>query len=333
VFLVFFVVKFSSPLTEIPDFAQLKLCFLETLAVVESYGIDNCAWNDCFNSMRITKVPESGPKRSLLDATERLVVEKGFDLVSVRDITGAIKANVAAVNYHFGSREALMDVVMSHVMDVVDAARIEALEAAQKQAAGTKEIVSAYVNSVLIAAGRAEMDLAFFLKLAGRVMVFPSGLISPALADGRKEVNGLYLKALAGAVPNMGAGDLDVAWAFFEVGLGQSLINLRSDLEPAVQAEQWIQFGVRGLAGGGVSQMTDRTDQSNPTDQTDLPDKTVAPEIAMAKADVPESTLAPEVVPTPEVTVAPEVVEAPKPAKASKAKPKKQDDQTMLFEL
>ncbi|MCE2959675.1 MAG: TetR/AcrR family transcriptional regulator [Akkermansiaceae bacterium] len=282
--------------------------------------------------MRVTKVPESGPKRSLLDATERLVVEKGFDLVSVRDITGAIKANVAAVNYHFGSREALMDVVMSHVMDVVDAARIEALEdIARLESRGPVEkIVRAYVNSVLIAAGRAQMDLAFFLKLAGRVMVFPSGLISPALADGRKEVGRLYLKALASAVPDMGAGDLEAAWAFFEVGLGQSLINLRSDLEPVVQAEQWIQFGVRGLAGGGVSQKTDRTDQSNPTD---LPGKTVAPEIAVAKADVPKATPAPEVVPTSEVAVAPEVVETPKPAKASKAKPKKQDDQTMLFEL
>jgi AcrR family transcriptional regulator len=289
-------------------------------------------WNDCFNGMRVTKVPESGPKRSLLDATERLVVEKGFDLVSVRDITGAIKANVAAVNYHFGSREALMDVVMSHVMDVVDAARIEALEdIARLESRGPVEkIVRAYVNSVLIAAGRAQMDLAFFFKLAGRVMVFPSGLISPALADGRKEVGRLYLKALASAVPDMGAGDLEAAWAFFEVGLGQSLINLRSDLEPVVQAEQWIQFGVRGLAGGGVSQKTDRTDQSNPTD---LPGKTVAPEIAVAKADVPKATPAPEVVPTSEVAVAPEVVETPKPAKASKAKPKKQDDQTMLFEL
>jgi len=190
--------------------------------------------------MRVTKVPESGPKRSLLDATERLVVEKGFDLVSVRDITGAIKANVAAVNYHFGSREALMDVVMSHVMDVVDAARIEALEdIARLESRGPVEkIVRAYVNSVLIAAGRAQMDLAFFLKLAGRVMVFPSGLISPALADGRKEVRRLYLKALASAVPDLGAGDLEAAWAFFEVGLGQSLINLRSDLEPVVQAEQ-----------------------------------------------------------------------------------------------
>ncbi len=174
------------------------------------------------------------------------------------------------------------------------------------------------------------MDLAFFLKLAGRVMVFPSGLISPALADGRKEVRRLYLKALASAVPDLGAGDLEAAWAFFEVGLGQSLINLRSDLEPVVQAEQWIQFGVRGLAGGGVSQKTDRTDQSNPTD---LPGKTVAPEIAVAKADVPKATPAPEVVPTSEVAVAPKVVETPKPAKASKAKPKKQDDQTMLFEL
>jgi AcrR family transcriptional regulator len=289
-------------------------------------------WNDCFNGMRVTKVPESGPKRSLLDATERLVVEKGFDLVSVRDITGAIKANVAAVNYHFGSREALMDVVMSHVMDVVDAARIEALEdIARLESRGPVEkIVRAYVNSVLIAAGRAQMDLAFFLKLAGRVMVFPSGLISPALADGRKEVRRLYLKALASAVPDLGAGDLEAAWAFFEVGLGQSLINLRSDLEPVVQAEQWIQFGVRGLAGGGVSQKTDRTDQSNPTD---LPGKTVAPEIAVAKADVPKATPAPEVVPTSEVAVAPKVVETPKPAKASKAKPKKQDDQTMLFEL
>lgn len=256
--------------------------------------------------MRVTKVPESGPKRNLLDATERLVVEKGFDLVSVRDITGAIKANVAAVNYHFGSREGLMDLVMSHVMEAVDAERVEALE---KVARGpVEEIVSTYVNSVLSAAGRVEMDLPFFLKLAGRVMVFPTALMSPALADGRKQVKDLYLKALAGASPEMAAADLEAAWAFFEAGLGQSLVNLRADLAPSIQAEQWIQFGVRGLAGSGVSQKSDPTDQSNPTDQTDLPEKTVAPEKA-------------------------EEAEIPKPAKAPKAKPKKADDQSMMFDF
>ncbi|MES2981231.1 MAG: TetR family transcriptional regulator [Verrucomicrobiota bacterium] len=256
--------------------------------------------------MRVLKVPESGPKRNLLDATERLVVEKGFDLVSVRDITGAIKANVAAVNYHFGSREGLMDLVMSHVMEAVDAARVEALEAGKK--GGVEEIVSAYVNSVLSAAGRVEMDLPFFLKLAGRVMVFPTELMSQALADGRKQMNDLYLKALAGAVPQMATADVEAAWAFFDAGLGQSLVNLLSDLAPSVQAEHWIRFGVRGLAGTGISQKLVPADQTDPT----------------ALSDKTEPT---------EAAVAPETAETPKPAKAPRPKLKKPDDQSMMFDF
>jgi AcrR family transcriptional regulator len=263
--------------------------------------------------MRDLKVPESGPKRNLLDATERLVVEKGFDLVSVRDITGAIKANVAAVNYHFGSREGLMDLVMSHVMDAVDAARVEALEnAARLESRGpVEEIVAAYVNSVLTAAGRVEMDLAFFLKLSGRVMVFPAALMSPALAEGRKQMNVLYLKALAGAVPQMTTVDLEASWAFFEAGLGQSLVNLRSDLAPSVQAGHWIRFGVSALGVSGISQKEDPIVPADQTDPTDLPEKVEQP----AEAVVPETA------------------EIPKPAKAPKAKPKKADDQSMMFDF
>ncbi len=267
------------------------------------------------------KVPESGPKRNLLDATESLVVEKGFDLVSVRDITGAIKANVAAVNYHFGSREGLMDLVMSHVMEAVDAARVEALENAARPyyAEATKDrlesrgpveaIVAAYVNSVLSAAGRAEMDLPFFLKLAGRVMVFPTALMSQALADDRKQMNDLYLKALAGAVPQMAAADLAAAWAFFEAGLGQSLVNLRSDLAPSVQAEHWIRFGVRGLGDAAL--------------------------VVAAKVEVPAQVEVEKLVEAPAQEPAQEP--APEPAKpkvkAPKAAAKKQDDQNMLFDL
>ena len=270
--------------------------------------------------MRDLKVPEAGPKRKLLDATERLVVEKGFDLVSVRDITGSIKANVAAVNYHFGSREGLMDLVMSHVMEAVDAARVQALENAEQPyyAEATKDrretrgpveaIVAAYVNSVLTAASRVEMDPPFFLKLAGRVMVFPTGLMSQTLADGRKQINDLYLKALAGVVPQMAAAELEAAWAFFEAGLGQSLVNLNSDLPPSVHAEQWVSFGVRGLAGSAISQKTDQSDQS---DQSDFSDK----------AEQPAED------------VVPETVEIPKPAKAPKAKSKKPDDQSMMFDF
>ena len=43
----------------------------------------------------------------LLDEAERLFATKGFEAVSIREITGAAQSNVAAVNYHFGSKENL----------------------------------------------------------------------------------------------------------------------------------------------------------------------------------------------------------------------------------
>lgn len=43
----------------------------------------------------------------LLDAAERLFAEKGFEAASVRDITQEAGCNLAAVNYHFGSKENL----------------------------------------------------------------------------------------------------------------------------------------------------------------------------------------------------------------------------------
>ena len=40
----------------------------------------------------------------ILDAAEKLFMEHGFDGTSMRMITSSAKVNLAAVNYHFGSR-------------------------------------------------------------------------------------------------------------------------------------------------------------------------------------------------------------------------------------
>ena len=52
-------------------------------------------------------------KQRLIEAAEELFADEGFDRVSVRDITTKAGANVAAVNYHFGSREGLIAVDIS----------------------------------------------------------------------------------------------------------------------------------------------------------------------------------------------------------------------------
>ena len=44
----------------------------------------------------------------ILLAAERLFAERGFDGVSVRDIVAAASVNLAAINYHFGSKSALL---------------------------------------------------------------------------------------------------------------------------------------------------------------------------------------------------------------------------------
>jgi AcrR family transcriptional regulator len=56
--------------------------------------------------------PRSRPTRDrILDAAERLFARKGFHGVSVRDITGAADVDVALANYHFGSKQGLLEAV------------------------------------------------------------------------------------------------------------------------------------------------------------------------------------------------------------------------------
>ena len=202
-------------------------------------------------AVRVLKLPESGPKRKLLDATERLIVEKGFDLVSVRDITGAVKANVAAVNYHFGSREELMDLVALRVMEPLNEERTKALETAERQrvekTASVEDIVAAYVRPLFTTATRLGMEVPFFLKLAGRVLVLSDAEIFPPLSSERTALTHRYIEVISGAFPKSRSAEIGLAWRFFEAGLGQSLLNLRENQDPTEQSNHWIAFGSRAL--------------------------------------------------------------------------------------
>ena len=51
---------------------------------------------------------EAATKQQVLAAAERLFALHGFQNVSVRDITAEAGVNLASVNYHFGSKDALL---------------------------------------------------------------------------------------------------------------------------------------------------------------------------------------------------------------------------------
>ena len=66
-------------------------------------------------------------RERILDAAEKLFARRGFHGVSVRDITQDAGVDVALVNYHFGSKQALLDSVLTRRSEVLNAERMQLL--------------------------------------------------------------------------------------------------------------------------------------------------------------------------------------------------------------
>lgn len=67
-------------------------------------------------------------KQRILDAAEHLFAKNGFHVTSLRSITGKAGVNLAAVNYHFGSKEALLESVLERRIIPLNRVRRERLE-------------------------------------------------------------------------------------------------------------------------------------------------------------------------------------------------------------
>ena len=221
--------------------------------------VDKRSWVACLVPVRAVKMPETGAKRKLLDAAEKLVVEKGFDLVSVRDVTGAVKANVAAVNYHFGTREGMLDMVVARVLGPLCEARLKALGAREKDA-GVDEIMNAFVSALNTTAAKMDMELPYFLNLAGRVAVLSVDSLPIELVMMRERVSEKFEKALSAALPELPSKEIEAGWRFFETGLGQALISLQEKEDAAEMLAYWSGFGAKGFCGNTTVTVVNKDD-------------------------------------------------------------------------
>src|SRR5882762_6734178 len=68
-------------------------------------------------------------KTRILDSAEKLFGMSGFEGTSLRDITAEAEVNLAAVNYHFQSKDSLMEAVICRRIEPVNRRRLELLEA------------------------------------------------------------------------------------------------------------------------------------------------------------------------------------------------------------
>lgn len=89
----------------------------------------------------------------LLEAAHTLFAEQGFAATSTREITAAAEANLAAVNYHFGSKEGLLLAVLHHTIDPVNEERMKGIAVAEAQHGDSpvplKEVLQIFLGPVL----------------------------------------------------------------------------------------------------------------------------------------------------------------------------------------
>ncbi len=89
-------------------------------------------------------------RQRILGAAEELFARHGFAGASLRQVTASAKVNLAAVNYHFGSKENLIEEVFRRRLDELNARRTELLaQCRERTDLGLEDVLDAFVRPAL----------------------------------------------------------------------------------------------------------------------------------------------------------------------------------------
>lgn len=111
-------------------------------------------------------------KELILDAAESLFANSGFQATSLRDITGAAGVNLASVNYHFGSKDALLTALFERHFAPLNKRRselLDALEATSADAVNIEDLVRAFLSPPFELFAKDMKKGATLLRLVGRL--------------------------------------------------------------------------------------------------------------------------------------------------------------------
>lgn len=147
---------------------------------------------------------ESDTRQKLLDVAEQLFAEQGHEATSLRQITALANANLGAVNYHFGTKEGLIEEVFKRRLKQLNQMRTERLNELEAAAAESGEPVKA--SEILNAFFGTLVKMAFsdnnaVWSLLERTMLDPGKFISTVFAEESAEVMERYKAALYKALP------------------------------------------------------------------------------------------------------------------------------------
>ena len=154
--------------------------------------------------------PQHETRTRILDAAEELFMQHGFEGTSMRQLTARAGVNLAAVNYHFGSKDALIEAVFKRRLDPMNAERVAALDALEKggPALASVDIIRAFVVPSLRLIEDAKGGGRNFIRLLGRTYTEPAKAVRALIGQMYAPTMERYKRALERALPQMPPDEL-----------------------------------------------------------------------------------------------------------------------------
>jgi len=154
--------------------------------------------------------PQHETRTRILDAAEELFMQHGFEGTSMRHLTSRAGVNLAAVNYHFGSKHALIEAVFRRRLDPMNVARIAALEELEKEGRpiAPETIIRAFVGPSLRLIEDAKGGGRNFIRLLGRTYSEPAKAVRALIGQMYAPAMERYKRALERALPQMPRDEL-----------------------------------------------------------------------------------------------------------------------------
>ena len=147
-------------------------------------------------------------KDRILHAAEELFTQQGFAATSLRQVTSRADVNIAAVNYHFGSKDNLVNEVFRRRMDEMSTQRLDALRKATADGAcGLEPILAAFVEPALAMAQDRHGGGAF-IRVIARAYAESNDSLRKFLSDQYGHVLREFAKAIAACVPGLSKEEL-----------------------------------------------------------------------------------------------------------------------------
>jgi AcrR family transcriptional regulator len=147
-------------------------------------------------------------KDRILHAAEELFAQQGFASTSLRQVTSRADVNIAAVNYHFGSKDNLVNEVFRRRMDDMSVERLKALKQAVQAYPGELEPVLAAFVEPALAMAQDRHGGGAFIRVIARAYAESNDSLRKFLSDQYGHVLRDFAKAIDGCVPGLGKEEL-----------------------------------------------------------------------------------------------------------------------------